>query len=298
MTDCVRPATGDGGHAPRRRLIAVLVLTATFMVVEVVGGWISGSLALIADAGHMLTDVAAIGLSLVAMQIGRRPADEFKTYGYRRWEILGALVNGAAIFAIAGWIVFEAIRRIGRPAPVQAGILLAVAAAGLLVNIAALTILHRSHQHSLNTRGAYLHVLSDLLGSVAALVAGAVIILTGWTPVDPILSILVAILLCVGAWRLVRESADVLLESVPSGVSMSEVQRRMLAVPGVTAVHDLHVWTVTSGMVAMSGHAVVPRLADHPSVLDGIRAGMAGLGIGHVTIQLEVGEVCEEALEG
>jgi cobalt-zinc-cadmium efflux system protein len=268
------------------------VLTAAFMLVEAVGGWISGSLALLADAGHMLTDVGAIGLSLVSAIIGSRPADEFKTYGYRRWEILAAFVNGAALFGIALWVVVEALRRLGDPVPVRADILLGVAAAGLVVNLIALRVLHASHNHNLNTRGAYLHIMGDLLGSVAAIVAGGIIWLTGWTPADPILSIGVALLILVGGWRLVRESTDILLEAVPSGVSMADVERRMLEVPGVEAVHDLHVWTVTSGMVAMSGHAVVPDLERHPAALDGIRKAMQALRIGHVTIQLEVERGC------
>ena len=275
-----------------RRLFAVLLLTAGFMVVEAIGGWISGSLALLADAGHMLTDVGAIGLSLVSAVIGARPADEFKTYGYRRWEILAALVNGAALFGIAGWVVYEAIQRLGTPSPVRAGILLGVAAAGLLVNVVALSLLHHSHQHSLNTRGAYLHIMSDLLGSVAAILAGLIILLTGWTPADPILSIGVALLILVGAFRLVRESTDVLLESVPRGVSMAEVQRRILAVPGVSAVHDLHVWTVTSGVVAMSAHAIVPEPSEHQRVLGDVLSTMQSFGIEHVTVQIERQEMC------
>lgn len=291
MTDCVQPS-GAAGHSPRGRLLVVLVLTATFMVVEAVGGWISGSLALLADAGHMLTDVGAIGLSLVTAIIGSRPADEFKTYGYRRWEILAAFVNGAALFGIALWVVVEAVRRLGDPVPVRPGILLGVAGAGLVVNLIALRVLHASHEHNLNTRGAYLHIMGDLLGSVAAIAAGGIIWLTGWTPVDPILSIGVALLILIGGWRLVRESTDILLEAVPAGVSMADVERRMLEVPGVEAVHDLHVWTVTSGMVAMSGHAVVPELERHPAALEGIRNAMQALRIGHVTIQLEVERGC------
>lgn len=295
MTDCIqREHTGSGvhGHAPRARLLFVLVLTAAFMVVEAIGGWLSGSLALLADAGHMLIDVGALGLSLLTAVIGSRPADEFKTYGYRRWEILAALVNGAALFGIAGWVVVEAIHRLGDPEPVRAGLLLVVAGAGLVVNVVALRILHGAHEHNLNARGAYLHILGDLLGSVAAIAAGLIIALTGWNPADPILSIGVALLILVGAWRLLRESTDILLEAVPPGVSMAEVERRMLAVPGVTAVHDLHVWTVTSGMIAMSGHAVVPELERHPQALEGIREAVQGLRIGHVTIQLEVEPSC------
>ena len=277
----------------QRRLRWVLVLTGTFMVVEAVGGWLSGSLALLADAGHMLTDVGALALSLLTAWIAQRPANDSKTYGYLRWEILAALVNGAALFGIAAWVVIEAIQRIQEPQPIRTGLFLAVASAGLLVNLISLAVLHSHRAGSLNVRGAYLHVMGDALGSVGALAAAAVIALTGWTQADPIASILLSILVLVGAGRLLRDSTDILLESVPRHVSMAEVQRRMLAVPGVEAVHDLHVWTVTSGMVAMSGHAVVPDLEAHPGVLDGIRTEMSRMGIGHVTIQLEVEHGCE-----
>ena len=292
-TDCTH-------RVPRgftRRLWVVLVITAVFMVVEAVGGWISGSLALLADAGHMLTDVGALALALLTAWIAQRPADENKTYGYMRWEILAALVNGAALFGIALWVVVEAFRRIQSPQPVEYGVLMAVAAGGLVVNLVALRVLHGAHHHNLNTRGAYLHILGDLLGSVGALGAGVVIMLTGWTPIDPILSIGLSLLILVGAWRLVRESTDILLEAVPRHVSMTEVRTRMLAIPGVDAVHDLHVWTVTSGMVAMSGHAVVPDLDDHPRALDSIREAVATLGIGHVTIQLELEGGCADLAE-
>ncbi|MBA2627810.1 MAG: cation transporter [Gemmatimonadales bacterium] len=288
-TDCMHQVP----RAATRRIRLVLVITALFMIVEAIGGWVSGSLALLADAGHMLTDVAALSLSLLTAWIALRPADDRKTYGYMRWEILAALLNGAALIGIAIWVVVEAFHRLSDPPAVRSGLLLAVAGAGLIANIAALALLHGAHRHSLNTRGAYLHVVGDLLGSVAALVAGAVIALTGWTPIDPILSVAMALLILVGAWRLVRESTDILLEAVPRGVSMPEVQRRMLAVAGVVAVHDLHVWTVTSGVVAMSGHAVVPDLVAHPGVLEEIRLEMGRLGIGHVTIQLEVEGRCD-----
>jgi cobalt-zinc-cadmium efflux system protein len=272
----------------------VLGLTVAFMVVEAVGGWISGSLALLADAGHMLTDAGALGLSLLSAWIALRPATDSKTYGYQRWEILAALINGAALFGIAAWVIIEAFQRIQHPQPIRADLFLAVAAAGLVVNLISLRMLHDLRHGSLNTRGAYLHVLGDALGSVGALAAAGVIALTGWTLADPIISIALALLILFGAWQLLKESTDILLEAVPGHLSMPEVHQRMLGVPGVTAVHDLHVWTVTSGMVAMSGHAIVPELASHPEVLEGIRVEMARLGIAHVTIQLEVQHECEE----
>jgi cobalt-zinc-cadmium efflux system protein len=280
--------------SPLPRLWVVLALTLVFMLVEAVGGWLSGSLALLADAGHMLTDAGALALSLLSAWIALRPANESKTYGYQRWEILAALVNGAALFGIAGWVVVEAIQRIQHPEPIRANLFLIIAASGLVVNLVSLAILHGIRDGNLNARGAYLHVLGDALGSVGALGAAATIAITGWTLADPIISIALAVLILVGAWRLVRESTDILLESVPAHVSLGEVQRRMLAVPGVNAVHDLHVWAVTSKLVAMSGHAIVPNLGTHPEVLDRIRSEMSHLGIGHVTIQLEVQHECEE----
>jgi cobalt-zinc-cadmium efflux system protein len=272
----------------------VLALTLVFMLIEAIGGWLSGSLALLADAGHMLTDSGALGLSLLSGWMALRPANDSKTFGYQRWEILAALINGAALFGIAAWVILEAFQRIRHPQPIRADLFLVVAAAGLVVNIISLRMLHDFRHGNLNTRGAYLHVLGDALGSAGALGAAAIIALTGWTLADPIISIVLALLILLGAWRLLRESTDILLEGVPGHVSMAEVQQRMLGVPGVTAVHDLHVWTVTSGLVAMSGHAIVPELPSHPEVLEGIRVEMARLGIAHVTIQLEVQHECEE----
>ena len=277
-----------------RKLWFVLILTGGFMLVEAVGGYLSGSLALLADAGHMLTDSGAIALSLLTAWIAQRPADHNKTYGYMRWEILAALINGAALIGIAVWVVIEAISRMDRRPEIDAPMFLVIAGLGLVVNLIGLYLLHGSHRDHLNTRGVYLHILSDVLGSIAALAAALVVLLTGWTLADPIISIALALLILAGAWRLVRESTDVLLEAVPAHVSMVEVQERMLAVSGVETVHDLHVWTVTSGMVAMSGHAVVPRLEDHPGALERIRQEMGGLGIGHVTIQLETRHGCLE----
>jgi cobalt-zinc-cadmium efflux system protein len=277
-----------------RKLWVVLILTGGFMLVEVVGGYLSGSLALLADAGHMLTDVGAISLSLLTAWIAQRPADQRNTYGYMRWEILAARVNGAALIGIAVWVVIEASGRMGAPTEINAGLVVTIASLGLVVNLIGLSLLHGSHHGSLNTRGVYLHIMSDVLGSVAALGAALVVSLTGWTLADPIISIALSLLILVGAWRLVRESTDILLEAVPSHVSMAEVQRCMLAVEGVDTIHDLHVWAVTSGVVAMSGHVVVPLLEQHPPVLERIRREMGRLGIGHVTIQLETSHGCLE----
>ena len=290
--DCAHLTRGPATPLPR--LWLVLGLTGTFMLIEVVGGWLSGSLALLADAGHMLTDVGALALSLLTAWIAQRPADDTKTYGYLRWEILAALVNGAALFGIAGWVVVEALQRLQHPEPIQSGLFLFVAAAGLVVNLISLYLLHGSREGSLNARGAYLHVLGDALGSVGALAAAGVIWVTGWLPADPIASVGLSLLILVGAWRLMRESTDILLDAVPRHVALADVHQRILGVRGVVAVHDLHVWTVVNGVVAMSGHAIVPDLDSHPAVLDGIRTEMADLGIGHVTMQLEVADECEE----
>jgi cobalt-zinc-cadmium efflux system protein len=280
------------------RLTTVLVLTAAFMVVEAVGGLLSGSLALLADAGHMLTDVAALGIAVLSQRVAQRPADDRRTYGFLRLEILAAFVNGAVLFALSVWIVVEAVHRLDSPQPIKGGLFAAVAAVGLVVNVVALRLLHGDAHHDLNTRGAYLHILGDLLGSVGALVAAGLVITTGWTLADPIVSIALSLLILVSAWRLLRESVDVLLEAVPAHIRMEEVEGRLRAVPGICDVHDLHVWTVTSGVIAMSGHVVVPELADHPRVLAASHAAMGALGIGHATIQVEIAGECTPDHDG
>jgi cobalt-zinc-cadmium efflux system protein len=272
----------------RKRLIAVLVLTFCFMIVEAVGGWIANSLALLADAGHMLNDVAAIGLSIFALWFARRPATTAKTYGYLRIEILAALANGVTLVIIALAILWQGYHRFRAPEPVAGGLMLAVAAAGLVVNIAAALWLHGSSGHNLNVRAAYLHVLGDLLGSVGAITAAIVILATGWWPADPIISCLVAILILVGSWRLLRESVDVLLEAVPKHIDLEAVRRTLASIPGVEEVHDLHVWTLTSGFLAMSGHALVRDPKDYKRVLQEVHARMhEDFSISHVTIQVE-----------
>ncbi len=274
------------------RLLVVLVITALFMVVELAAGWVSGALALVADAGHMLTDVGALGLSLFTALLARRPADPRRTYGYLRWEILAALVNGATLFGLAAWVVFEAVARIGRPHAIDTTLFVVVAGLGLLVNSGSLWLLHGHRHGNINVRGAYLHIVGDILASVGTVIAAVVVALTGWTVADPIISVLLALLILGGAWRLLRESTDILLEVVPAHLALDDVRGRMMGVAGVRAVHDLHVWTVTSGVVAMSGHAVVPELSVHPAALAGLRKALSGLGIAHATIQLEVEDEC------
>ena len=294
-----RSATADVNcvHRPvrtrsRRALTWVLALTLGFAAVEVAGGVLSGALVLLADAAHMVTDAGAVGLSLFAVWIARRPANSQKTYGYYRIEILAALANGAILIAVTVGIVLEAVRRLHSPQAVRPGLLLAVATAGLVANLAAVAILHGAKRESLNVRGAYLHVLSDVLGSVAAIAAGAIIALTGWLPADPLLSIGLALLILVSAARLVSEAVDVLLEATPAHVSLAALADSIASVPGVTGVHDLHVWTVSSGIVAMSAHATAPRAGDHQPVLEEIDRRVRSFGIHHVTVQLEAGAEC------
>lgn len=278
-------AGGDAGAT--RALRFALTVTATFLVAEVVGGIVSNSLALLADAGHMLTDVGALGLSLFVAWFSRQAASPQKTYGYLRWEILAALLNGAALLLISLWICVEAVLRFRRPEPIATGVMLAVAVAGLLVNMAAAGVLHGSHRHNMNVRGAYLHVLGDLLASVATIAAAVVIVTTGWLQADPVASILSTMLIIRGAWRLVTEAVDVLLEATPAHISVTDVRSRVAGITHVESVHDLHVWTVTSGMIAMSAHAIVREAEHHQSVLESVHDAMRDLGIRHVTMQLE-----------
>ncbi len=277
----------------RRRLTLALVITAIVMLVELIGGWLSGSLALLADAAHMLADVAALGLALVAAWIAQRPATPERSFGFMRLEILAALINGAVLFAIAVGIGVEAWHRLRVPQIVNGPLLLAVAAVGFVANLAAVIVLHRGHEHSLNQRGAYLHVLGDLLGSVGALVAGVIVLTSGWIMADPLISVLIGTLVLISAWRLVKESTDVLLEAAPRHIALSDVHDRIATVPGVESVHDLHLWTVTSGVVAMSGHLVVKNPSDNQPVLEEVQERMQALGINHVTVQLEREPTCE-----
>ena len=277
----------------RRRLTLAFVITLLVMAVELVGSWLSGSLALLADAGHMLADGAALALALFASWIARRPATAQRSFGFLRLEVFAALVNGAVLIVIAIGIGIEAWRRLQAPPAVHGGLLLGVASIGLLANVAAAVILHRGHQHSLNQRGAYLHVLGDLLGSVGALLAGTLVVAFGWTLADPLISVAIGALVLVSAWRLVKESTDVLLEATPTHIALSDVHERIASVPGVESVHDLHLWTVTSGVVAMSGHLVVKNPTDNQPILEAVQGRMRALGIAHVTVQVEREPTCD-----
>ncbi|MFL5498622.1 MAG: cation diffusion facilitator family transporter [Gemmatimonadaceae bacterium] len=275
------------GDASVTSLRIALVLTALLLVVEVIGGVLSNSIALLADAGHMLTDVAALGLALFVAWFSKQPETPQKTYGYLRWEILAAFVNGGTLLLISAWILWTAVMRLRAPEQVESGLMLSVAAVGLVVNIVAARVLVGSSAHSLNARGAYLHVLGDLLATVGTLAAAIAIRYTGWLIADPIASILTTVLIMSGAWRLVRESVDILLESTPAHIPVPAVRGQLEAIPGIESVHDLHVWAVTPAVVAMSAHCIVREAEQHQHVLEHIHDAMRLFGIQHVTIQLE-----------
>jgi cobalt-zinc-cadmium efflux system protein len=285
----------DFEHAPRartpgheRRMAAVLVLAAAYMLAEVAGGLWTGSLALLADAGHMLADVAALGLSLFAFWLARRPAHPERTYGYHRAEILAALANGSALVAVALGIGFEALQRLREPAPVDAGPMLAIAAGGLAVNAAGLWLLHDGRDSSLNLRGAWLHLLSDALGSAAAIAAGLAILGFGWLLADPIASLAIAVLVVRSAWSLLRETVAVLMEGAPGHIEVDRVREAIGAVPGVVSVHDLHVWTITSGRVALSCHVCSDDSEPPARLLRAVQQRLReGFGIAHSTVQVE-----------
>jgi cobalt-zinc-cadmium efflux system protein len=287
------------------RLKIALGLTAGFMLVEVAGGIWSGSLALLADAGHMLTDALALALALWARHQTLRPADSRRSYGYHRMPVLAAFVNGLALLAIVAWISVEAVQRLLAPPPVAGELMLGVAVAGLLVNIVAFLVLRgaghghdhgHDHEHDLNLRGAMLHVLGDLLGSAAAIVAAVVILATGWMPIDPLLSLLVAALILRSAWRLVQESAHVLLEGTPEGFDAAQFGQRLVGdVPGVSGVHHVHHWMLTPQRSVMTLHAVLAADADDARVVREIKAWVrARYRVAHVTVQTERGGCVDE----
>lgn len=265
-----------------------LALTFLYLLVEAVGGWLTNSLALIADAGHMLTDVAALGLTLGAIWFGSRPATEKKTFGYYRIEILAAFVNGIALVVLSIWVIYEAVERWQSPPAINGVSMTYVAVGGLVVNIVAAKLLHSDHKHDLNMRGAWLHVMGDLLGSVTAIVAGVLIITLGWLWADALCSVLISLIIIYGAWRLIMESVNVLLVGTPAHISLSAVERSISETEGVMGVHDLHVWTVASGVDALSAHIRHDESVEHSALLATVREKLhAQHGLDHLTIQME-----------
>lgn len=276
-------------HGSRRSLGLSLGLTLGFMGVEAVGGWLSNSLALLSDAGHMLTDAGALGLSLIALRLGEKSASPTKTFGYRRFEVLAALLNGLTLWAIVGLILREAWDRVRAPEAVQGAGMFAIAAAGLLVNLATIAVLHRHKDENLNLRGAFLHVVADSLGSVGALAASILILATGWTLADPLVSVAICALILWSSWGVVREALHVLLEGVPPHIDFHEVESAILKTEGVCCLYDLHIWSIVGGHEALSAHVVVPDGYERQKDL--LRTIVAELrdrfGIDHATLQIE-----------
>ena len=282
--------TAGGAH--RRRLTVVLGLTLVVLVAEVAGAVLSGSLALLADAGHMATDAAGIALALGAVTLAQRPARGRRTFGWQRIEILAAVANGLLLLGVAGYVLVEAVLRIGEPTEISSELMLVVAGAGLVVNLVSLALLHRGRTDSLNVKGAYLEVLGDTFGSVAVLVAGVVILTTGWAFADTLASLAIGFLVVPRAWHLLREALDVLLEAAPRGVDLDDVRAHILGVDGVLGVHDLHAWTITSGLPVLSAHVVVSDAALQAGhggqVLDALCSCLGShFDVEHCTFQLE-----------
>jgi len=276
------------GASNRRRLALVLALTLAFLGVEVAAGLLTGSLSLLADAGHMLTDVAGLVLALLAMKVAERPPSPRRTYGYHRAEILAALTNGVVLLGVAGYILFEAWHRFAHPRPVPGLPVLAVAAVGLAVNVAGAFALYGGSRASLNVRGAYNEVMADAFSSVGVMAGAAIITLTGWYWVDPLVAALIAAFILPRTVSLLREAVGVLLEGAPREVDMDALRAAMEGVPGVKRIHDLHVWTLTSGVHALSAHAILTEDATHAEVLVALRQRVTDdFAIRHVTVQLE-----------
>ena len=271
-----------------RRLSFVLVLTAIYMIAETLGGWWTGSLALLADAGHMLTDVAALALALIAVWFGSRPATSRKTFGYYRLEIIAALVNGVALVVISLLIFYEAYQRWSSHPLVRSNVMMLIASGGLVVNLICAWILHRRHEVDLNIHGAWLHVISDALGSVAAIAAGALMSIYGWYTADSLFSALIGVLIVWSSWSLIRESTNVLLEGTPAHINLAAVEDAILQTVGVNDVHDLHVWTITAGREALSAHVIHAEMIAQPELLQELRNKLHDrFGVDHLTIQME-----------
>ncbi|MCX4978250.1 MULTISPECIES: cation diffusion facilitator family transporter [unclassified Streptomyces] len=286
------PTTGTAAAAYRGRLRIALSITLTVMVVEIVGGVLADSLALIADAAHMATDALGLGMALLAIHFANLPPSENRTFGYARAEILAALANCLLLLGVGGYVLYEAIQRFMTPADTHGGLTVVFALIGLVANMISLTLLMRGQKDSLNVRGAFLEVVADALGSVAVLIAAVVILTTGWQAADPIASIVISLMIVPRTWKLLQETLNVLLEAAPKGVDMAEVRAHILALPGVEDIHDLHAWTITSGMPVLSVHVVVSsdvlNAIGHEKMLHELQVCLGDhFDVEHCTFQLE-----------
>lgn len=280
-----------GHSANKKALLVSFLLIATFMVVEVIGGLLTNSLALLADAGHMLSDAAALGLSFFALKLGERKASQLKTFGYKRFEIIAAALNGLTLILISLYIFYEAFQRFANPPEVQSMGMLTISTIGLLVNIVAAWILMSGDKENLNVRSAFLHVLGDMLGSVGAIVAALLMIFFGWGIADPIASVIVACLIIVSGWRVTKESVHILMEGAPAQIQSEEVKAALGAIPDVKEVHDLHIWSITSGMPMLSCHLSITENGVHDHILQEAQNILHdSFGIEHSTIQVEKNE--------
>lgn len=287
----------DHGHdhthgANKKALVISFIIITTYMVVEAIGGYLTNSLALLADAGHMLSDSISMGIAILAFTLGEKVADYSKTYGYKRFEILAAVFNGVTLVLIALYIFYEAYHRFADPPEVASGGMLVIAFVGLLVNVIVAWILMRGGdtEENLNVRAAFLHVLGDLLGSVGAVAAALLIMFFGWGWADPLASVIVAVLVLISGWRVTKDAVHILMEGTPKNIDLDDIIQTMEAVPGVESIHDLHAWCITSGHNALSCHAVVDgelSVQDSQKILRTIEHELAHKGIGHVTIQME-----------
>ena len=280
--------SGSAAGRHRRPLLLAFCLTAFYMVVEIVGGLVTGSLALLSDAAHMGTDVLGLGMALAAIQLASRPAPSYRTYGTYRLEVLAALANSVLLFGVAGYVLYEAYRRLRDPPEVLGVPMLVVTVVGLAVNLVSFRLLASGSKESLNVKGAFLEVLSDVLGSIGVILAAVVVARTGWPYADPIIGAGIGLFILPRTWKLASQAVRVLIEAAPPGIDVDDVRGRLLAVPGVEVVHDLHVWTITSGMDAASGHVVVAPDADPFDVLDRVGALLGDeFNVTHTTIQAE-----------
>ncbi|WP_345283873.1 cation diffusion facilitator family transporter [Streptomyces gulbargensis] len=295
------PPAGTAGAAYRSRLRIALGITLSVMVIEIIGGVVADSLALIADAAHMATDAVGLAMALLAIHFANRPPSGNRTYGFARAEILAALANCLLLLGVGGYVLYEAVQRFMEPAGTKGGVAIAFATVGLVANVISLSLLMRGQKESLNVRGAYLEVLADALGSVTVIVAAGIILLTGWQYADPIASLVIGLMIVPRTVKLLRETLDVLLEAAPKGVDMAEVRAHILALPGVEDVHDLHAWTITSGMPVLSAHVVVDQGAldsvGHEKLLHELQGCVGShFDVEHCTFQLEpAGHAAHEA---